>query len=67
MAYAQELRMIAAEAERCEKAIGRLAFCFDEYLHHAVHSLDTDNLTPAEATAHLCNAICAVVGLPESY
>lgn len=66
MSYGQELRMIAAEAERREQALGRLAFCFEVWLDFTQNAAKpTEDMNAARATAQLANAIRASIGLPE--
>lgn len=71
MAYAQELRMIAHEAERREEALDRLAFCFDVYLNHTEDGCEPITyadgsvaMDARKATAQLHEAIIEVLGLP---
>jgi hypothetical protein len=70
-AYAQELRMIAAEADRREEALNRLAFCFDTYLtftrdgREPTKYADGSIAMDAErAIDQLEEAIAAAIGLP---
>jgi hypothetical protein len=63
---AEELRSIAHEVERRERALQRLAFCFDVYTEYTRDGREpTEHMDAAKATRQLENAICAVLGLPE--
>ncbi len=70
MAYAQELRMIAAEADRREQAIVRLASAYqasEYFANGGENALSADGtiLLDAEmAKKKLEEAIRAVIGLP---
>ncbi len=70
MAYAQELRMIAAEADRREQAIGRLSFAYDVFKNYrdgaqpVTYADGTVAMDVEKATAQLEEAIRAVIGLP---
>ncbi len=70
MAYAQEMRMIAAEADRREVAIKRLAFAYDTFgrfdqggvpIKYADGTIAMD---AEKAKRRLEDAIRAVIGLP---
>jgi hypothetical protein len=65
MAYAQELKMIAAQAEKQEEALSSLAFCFDVYLEHnrrgerepTLYADGTIAMDSVKSTQQLVNAI----------
>jgi len=61
-----QLREIARVVDMRERALTRLAFCFDVYLNYTENGAPaTEHMDAAKATAQLKNAICAAIGLPE--